>query len=91
MKLIGFTAVALLVSAVSLNTTPARADCRTVYSTVCADYDDKGRCKRFEREEREVCTERNSAPHVSPPTNWCYDCTSYNNDGSCRTTRRYQC
>jgi hypothetical protein len=71
----------------------AHAECRTEYGApTCAEYNTNGTCKRFERSEIEVCTGgKDESARVSPSTTYCYDCTSYNRDGSCRTTKKRAC
>ena len=73
-------------------TTTAFAGCRTVYGApYCAETNANGSCKRMERSQSQVCTDEGSGAHVSPPTKYCYSCTSNNRDGTCRTTTRYAC
>ena len=66
-------------------------NCVTRYRTECAEEDDAGRCIRFERVSYEVCTPDKDPPHASPPKEECFDCYEYNNDGSCRKTRKVPC
>jgi hypothetical protein len=72
----------------------ASADCKTAYRTVCVETDSSGKCKRFERESYEVCTGGNSpgsGTNVGQGSKDCYECTEYNNDGSCKKTRKVKC
>lgn len=76
---------------VFLVSSDAFAGCTTKYKTECVETDDKGKCKKYERVSYEECTEPKEPVHVSPPKQECFECFEYNNDGSCRKTKKISC
>ena len=87
---VGFMVITMS-SGVFLLSSPAFAECITKYRTNCIETDDKGRCKKYERVSYEECTEPKKPVNVSPPTEECYECIEYYNDGSCRKTKKVPC